>query len=89
MTVRVVRITGEPFEDDARAFGGEVTAVTPDPADSSRWDSAAQDEDALLRTEPVDGADDGAGSEALPPVEDARPNGDVAGLSSTTGDVPR
>jgi len=57
--------------DPAEGFGGEITSVTPDGTSSSRWDRNAVDEDALL----------GQGTAAEPaPVEDARTNGDVAGL---------
>jgi hypothetical protein len=50
--------------DPAEGFGGEITSVTPDGATSSRWDRHAVDEDALVAQ----------------PVDDARTNGDVAGL---------
>jgi hypothetical protein len=66
---------GDPEQDPAERFGGEATSVTPDGAPSSRWDQDAEDEDALMGggSQQPNGAD-------IPPVEDARANGDVAGL---------
>ncbi len=58
-------VEADPAETDpAEGFGGEITSVTPDGTSSSRWDRNAVDEDALVAQ----------------PVEDARTNGDVAGL---------
>lgn len=74
---------GDPEQDPAEGFGGEATSVTPDGAPSSRWDRDAEDEDALIGgTSEQPERDDlrADRSRDIPPVEDARPNGDVAGL---------
>ncbi|WP_404393022.1 hypothetical protein [Humibacillus xanthopallidus] len=79
---------GDSEQDPAEGFGGEATSVTPDGTPSSRWDRDAADEDALIGG--VSGQPEQPGQPAqddlipdvpdIPPVEDARPNGDVAGL---------
>jgi hypothetical protein len=82
-------------EDDASGFGGAHTPVSDTPGAAEAWDRDAEDEDALLsgRTDEVDGdvavraevpkverADEGSDDVSMPPVADATPNGDLAGV---------
>ena len=69
-------------DEDWSGFGGTPTEPSTSVGAAEAWDSDAEDEDALL---PHDGAAQpaagGAGADDLvPPVAEATPNGDVAGV---------
>src|SRR6478735_5031789 len=63
----------EEVEEDASAFGGAHTASSDASGAAEAWDR--DDEDALMSG----GADDAPGL-SVPPVAEATPNGDVAGV---------
>ena len=70
----------EEVEDDASAFGGAHTASSDASGAAEAWDRDAEDEDALMSG----GADD-APELSVPPVAEATPNGDVAGVGDPDG----
>ena len=70
----------EEVEDDASAFGGAHTASSDASGAAEAWDRDAEDEDALMSG----GADDAPGL-SVPPVAEATPNGDVAGVGDPDG----
>jgi hypothetical protein len=70
-------------EDDASGFGGAHTPVSDTPGAAEAWDRAAEDEDALMsgrRDEAAQEPDDEPGDMSVPPVADATPHGDLAGV---------
>ena len=71
----------ENVEDDASAFGGAHTAASDDSGAAEAWDRDAEDEDALMSGR----ADDDAPDLSIPPVAEATPNGDVAGVGDPDG----
>src|SRR5690242_7183862 len=70
----------EEVEEDASAFGGAHTASSDAWGAAEAWDRDAEDEDALMSG----GADDAPGL-SVPPVAEATPNGDVAGVGDPDG----
>jgi hypothetical protein len=73
----------EGVEDDPSAFGGARTATSEASGAAEAWDRDAEDEDALMsgRThEAAQEPDHEPGDLSVPPVADATPNGDLAGV---------
>ncbi|MGO4603148.1 channel accessory protein ArfC [Terrabacter sp. 2YAF2] len=70
----------DDLEDAASAFGGAHTATSDASGAAEAWDRDAEDEDALMS-----GRADDAPELSMPPVADATPNGDVAGLGDPDG----
>src|SRR6476469_9029754 len=70
----------EEVEDDASAFGGAHTASSDASGAAEAWDRDAEDEDALMS-----GVADDAPELSVPPVAEATPNGDVAGVGDPDG----
>jgi hypothetical protein len=74
---------GEEGEDDASRFGGSHTEPSEAPGAAEGWDRDAQDEDALMPASAVEASDRGAqAQEDVPPVVDATPKGDLAGVGN-------
>ncbi|GGN02264.1 hypothetical protein GCM10009721_31830 [Terrabacter tumescens] len=74
---------GEDDADNASRFGGSHTEPSEAPGAAEEWDRDAQDEDALMPASAVEASDPGAESEEdVPPVVDATPNGDLAGVGN-------
>ncbi|GAB3884836.1 hypothetical protein [Terrabacter terrigena] len=72
---------GDAYEgevDDASAFGGAPTEFSSQLGSAESWHRDAQDEDALLAREPA--SEVGDVEAHVPPVAEATPYGDVAGL---------
>lgn len=63
-------------QDDASGFGGPRTPTSDSPGAAEGWDRDAEDEDALLSRP--------SGDVSIPPVADAKPKGDVAGVGDPT-----
>jgi hypothetical protein len=73
----------EDDEDDASRFGGSHTEPSEAPGAAEEWDRDAQDEDALMPASAVEASDRGAqAQEDVPPVVDATPKGDLAGVGN-------
>lgn len=70
----------DDVEDAASAFGGAHTATSDASGAAEAWDRDAEDEDALMS-----GRADDAPELSMPPVADATPNGDVAGVGDPDG----
>ena len=70
----------EDVEDHASAFGGARTATSEASGAAEAWDRDAEDEDALLS-----GRVDDAAELSMPPVAEATPNGDMAGVGDPGG----
>lgn len=68
----------EPDVSDPSDFAGAPSEFSSDVGAAESWDRDAQDEDALLPHEPVPAA--GAVEADVPPVAQATPNGDLAGV---------
>ncbi|MGO4599703.1 hypothetical protein [Terrabacter sp. 2RAF25] len=68
----------DPDVSDPSAFAGAPSEFTSDVGAAESWDRDAQDEDALLPHEPVSAA--GIAEAEVPPVAEATPNGDLAGV---------
>jgi hypothetical protein len=76
--------------DDASAFGGSPSEFSSAPGAAESWHRDAQDEDALLSHEPEPEPESESEPEpeatradveaSVPPVAEATPNGDVAGV---------
>ena len=71
----------EDVGDDASAFGGAHTAASEASGAAEAWDRNAEDEDALMTGR----TDDDAPDLSMPPVAEATPNGDVAGVGDPGG----
>jgi hypothetical protein len=65
----------EDVADDASAFGGAHTSTSEVAGAAEAWDREAEDEDALMA-----GRSDDAAELPVPPVAEATPNGDMAGV---------
>ena len=66
--------------DDASAFAGSPSEFSSDPGAAESWHRDAQDEDALLSHESEPEATRVGVEPSVPPVAEATPNGDVAGV---------
>ena len=66
--------------DDASAFAGSPSEFSSDPGAAESWHRDAQDEDALLSHESEREATRADVEASVPPVAEATPNGDVAGV---------
>ena len=66
--------------DDASAFAGSPSEFSSDPGAAESWHRDAQDEDALLSHESEPEATRAGVEASVPPVAEATPNGDVAGV---------
>ncbi|GAA2742361.1 hypothetical protein GCM10009868_12020 [Terrabacter aerolatus] len=66
---------GEDAGDDASGFGGVHTPASESTGAAEGWDRDAEDEDTLLSHAPSGGA-----RASIPPVADATPSGDLAGV---------
>lgn len=64
--------------DDASAFGGTPSEFSSAPGTAESWHRDWEDEDALMTREPEPGA--GEVEAVVPPVAEATPNGDLAGV---------
>lgn len=64
--------------DDASAFGGPPSEFSSEPGAAESWHRDWEDEDALMTRRPTPGA--GEAEAVVPPVAEATPNGDLAGV---------
>ena len=71
----------EDAEDEASRFGGAHTPTSDTPGAAEAWDRDAEDEDALMS----DRTHEAGGDPSMPPVADATPNGDLAGVGAPDG----
>ncbi len=70
--------SAEHEADNASAFGGAPSEFSSDLGAAESWHRDWEDEDALMTHEPA--ADTGETAFDVPPVDEATPNGDLAGV---------